>query len=1066
MGAAFKLTDAIDDNIVKKLKQIGEQSELTATSYAKLVEQMTQIQRFNPKGLEELQQKAAKYGETARLLRETQEKLNALQKSHQELLSKVATDMQNAAKAANEQAKANNANAEATSKSAKSLNESASALDKIRTIRTNYSEQIQQISQYMIELDRLVRNEKTLATQLKNGLITREQYNARLAEGKIAQKEFKDAISAANKEIANSRKEETQLEGSLVSLRAQLSNLTKEYDNLSRAERTGAKGKELQESIKGIQTELKEAENATGRFQREVGSYEKAIESAMSRNLPFIGQIKSMVEGAGGLSGALQAAGVAAMNFGKQMLVLLANPVVATVVALVAAFVALKAAIGAVTDTARSNEEQNARLNAAMSPLTVIGDRITRSMEGLADVYIKVSGAVLQAVASFTDWLGITEGLSEESKKYAKYEENLLQLAVDRRTTNEENALSEAKVSELRSKSYEKDMYTAKERLDFIREAQKEEERVYKRNLEVAQRELDLLEELGKRTKNDAALNDKISQARINLTNVTTRYNNSLRFLNRQEQTLLNESKKTLDVTEAKIDVEKELEETRLVLIKNSREREIAEIRKSINEKLVLIKGNSAAEIELRTNLMEILRQKEAEINNKYDEKAKKDAQDAARERMDEQARIYADASTFYTLALQEDLDAATKSYQKGEISKEAYEKKKYELTRDYGLEQARMALEMLQSQLKVEGLAEEELLKLKEKITSAKIALSEKEREAVVKAADEENKKQEEAKKKREKELQFMKDTIDELEGTAESMVPGLGKVFDGLNDIFEKLADKQKLAAEDILSSVASIAQGVSEIVGGIYEYQIEDLEKQEEANEEAKEKELARIEDLAEKGAISEEEAEARKRAAEDKTAKKNEEIAKKKAALQTKQAKLEKAANIISTIMNTAVAIMKAWSQGGMFAAPMAAMIAAMGAVQLATIVAQPIPKYAKGTKSHKGGLAWVGDGGVSETVITGNGAFLTPDKPTLVDLPKGAQVVPYAIDMEYLKSRANDLAGLMEYRKENELPPITIENDYSGLEKRIDRLESSQRKELRELMKVIKNRDYKRFGASI
>ena len=1066
MGAAFKLTDAIDDNIVKKLKIIGEQSESTATSYAKLVEQMTQIQRFNPKGLEELQQKAAKYGETARQLRETQEKLNALQKSHQELLAKVATDMQNAARAANEQAKANNANAEATSKSAKSLHESATALDKIRNIRTNYSDQIQQISQYMIELDRLVRNEKTLATQLKNGLITREQYNARLAEGKIAQKEFKDAISSTTKEISNSRKEETQLEGSLVSLRAQLSNLTKEYDNLSRADRTGARGKELQESIKGIQTELKEAENATGRFQREVGSYEKAIESAMSRNLPFIGQIKSMVEGAGGLAGALKAAGVAAMNFGKQMLVLLANPVVATVAALVAAFVALKSAMGAVVDTARSNEEQSARLNAAMSPLTVIGDRITRSMEGLADVYIKVSGAVLQAVASFTDWLGVTKGLSEESKKYAKYEENLLQLAIDRRTNNEENALSEAKVSELRSKSYERDVYTSKERLNFIREAQKEEEKVYQRNLVIAQRELALLEELGERTKNDAALNDKISQARINLTNVTTRYNNSLRFLNRQEQSILRENEKSIESTKAKIDVEEELERTRLILIKDNREREIAEIRRSTNEKLILIKGNSEAEIELRKNLMEILRQKEAEINKKYDEESAKQSREAARKRMDEQARIYADASTFYTLALQEELDIAAELYRKGEISKEEYEKKKLKLTQDYSLEQARMALEMLESQLEVEGLSEEELLKLKERITAAKISLAEKEREAVVKAADEETKKQEEAKKKREEELQFMKDTLDELESEADSMVPGLGKVFDGLNDLFEKLADKQKLTAEDILKSVASIAQGVSEIVGGIYDAQIEDLERQEEANEETKEKELAKIEELAEKGAISEEEAEARKRAAEDKTAKKNEEIARKKAALQTRQAKLEKAANIISTIMNTAVAVMKAWSQGGIFAAPMAAMIAAMGAIQLATIVAQPIPKYAKGTKGHKGGLAWVGDGGVSETIITNKGAFLTPDTPTLVDLPKGAKVIPYAIDMEYLKTRANDLDGLMAYRKENELPPITIENDYSGLERRIEKLEASQRKEIRELMKVIKSRDYKRFGDSI
>lgn len=1058
-GAEFKLMDAIDENIVRKLKSIGEQAEVTAASYEKLVVQIGKMTGFNPRGLEELQQKAAKYNETAQQLRDTQSELNRLRQEQEELLKKVATLMSELAKTTREEAKANEENATATGKSAKSINDSVSALEKIRNIKTNYSDQIQQISKYMIELDRLQRNEKALATQLKNGLITREQYNQRLTEGKIAQKEFKDAISATTKEIANSRKEETQLEGSLVSLRAQLSNLTKEYDNLSRTDRMGERGKQLEQSIQGIQTELKEAENATGRFQREVGSYEKAIESAMSKNLPYISQIKAMVESAGGLAASLKAAGVAAANFGKQMLVLLANPIVATVAALVAAYIALKSAMESVTNTARSNEEQNSKLNAAMSPLTVIGDRVTRTMEKLADVYIKVAGSVMEAVASFTDWLGITEGLAEESAKYAKYEEKLLQLAVDRRTVNEENAVSEAKISELRSKTYEKDMYSAEERLSFIREAQKEEKIVYERNLSLAQRELALLEELGERTKNDAALNDKISQARINLTNVTTRYHNSLRFLNRMEQTLVNESKKTLDVTKEKIDVEKELEETRLVLIKSEREREIKEIQKTINDKLILIKGNTEKEIELRKNLMEVLRQKVSEINNKYDQEEAKQAEESAKKRMEEQSKIYAETSTFYTFLLQDELTKNAELYKKGEIDRTEYEKRKLKLTEDYGMEQAKMALELLEDQLEIEGLSEEERTKLKEKLTAARIALSEKEREAVEKSLDAQEQKRQESIKK-------IKDSFNEFERMADSTVPGLGKVFSGITDIFEKMAEKQKVAVEDILTSAANIAQGVSQVIGGFYNGMIEQLEVQEKANDEAEERELERIENLAQTGAISEEEAEARKRAASAKTEKQNDEIARKRAQLQTKQSKLEKSANIVSTIMNTAVAIMKAWSQGGIFAAPMAAMIAAMGAVQLSTIVAQPIPKYAKGTKSHKGGLAWVGDGGERETVITKNGMYITPDTPTLIDLPKGAKVLPYALDIEMIKGNISDIESLIEYRKENNLPPININNDYKGLEKRLDALEDSQRKELRAILRAIKGKDYKQFGAMV
>ena len=105
MGAAFKLTDAIDESIVRKLKEIGEQSEETAQSYAKLVVQMGEMTKLNPKGLDELQSKAAKYNETAAQLRDTQAKLNQIQKEQAELYKKVAKDIEAQVKAQTQKAK-------------------------------------------------------------------------------------------------------------------------------------------------------------------------------------------------------------------------------------------------------------------------------------------------------------------------------------------------------------------------------------------------------------------------------------------------------------------------------------------------------------------------------------------------------------------------------------------------------------------------------------------------------------------------------------------------------------------------------------------------------------------------------------------------------------------------------------------------------------------------------------------------------------------------------------------------------------------------------------------------
>ena len=191
---------------------------------------------------------------------------------------------------------------------------------------------------------------------------------------------------------------------------------------------------------------------------------------------------------------------------------------------------------------------------------------------------------------------------------------------------------------------------------------------------------------------------------------------------------------------------------------------------------------------------------------------------------------------------------------------------------------------------------------------------------------------------------------------------------IFEGLSDIMVGVAEKGKLtfkgAAEDVrqsfgylLKSVEKIVSGITSLMTDIYDARIENIEKEQEANDEAYDKEIERIESLEENVAISTEEAEARKRDAEKKTAAKNEELEKKKAALQEKQAKWDKAYSIVQAGIATALAITKALPN-----LVLAALVGAMGAAQIAVIAAQPIPKYAKGTKDHPGGLAIVGDGG--------------------------------------------------------------------------------------------------------
>lgn len=118
-------------------------------------------------------------------------------------------------------------------------------------------------------------NEMKVQTEAINATIKEYQYNVR----------------TLRKEIQNNVRTENEQEGSLKQLRAQLSNATKAYDEMSRAERDSSKGQEMQEHIQDLIEELKEAEEATGRFQRSVGSYYDSMMKAADdlQNTEFFG---------------------------------------------------------------------------------------------------------------------------------------------------------------------------------------------------------------------------------------------------------------------------------------------------------------------------------------------------------------------------------------------------------------------------------------------------------------------------------------------------------------------------------------------------------------------------------------------------------------------------------------------------------------------------------------------------------------------------------------------------------------------------------------------------------
>ena len=148
---------------------------------------------------------------------------------------------------------------------------------KILQIQVDYGNSIKQIAEWQAKIDAVRKQQKGLKEDLKEGRISQEEYQRSIQAGNLAMSQMKDAMNTVSKTVKNQLKSQAEQEGSLVQLRAEISNLNADYDRLSRAERESAKGDELKDKINRLTTELKNAEEGTQRFYRNVGNYKSAL---------------------------------------------------------------------------------------------------------------------------------------------------------------------------------------------------------------------------------------------------------------------------------------------------------------------------------------------------------------------------------------------------------------------------------------------------------------------------------------------------------------------------------------------------------------------------------------------------------------------------------------------------------------------------------------------------------------------------------------------------------------------------------------------------------------------
>lgn len=189
------------------------------------------------------------------------------------------------------------------------------------------------------------------------------------------------------------------------------------------------------------------------------------------------------------------------------------------------------------------------------------------------------------------------------------------------------------------------------------------------------------------------------------------------------------------------------------------------------------------------------------------------------------------------------------------------------------------------------------------------------------------------------------------------------------------EKLNDFFISNKDQIIEAAFALAEGISDVFSGLNDRRNEQIQQELDAIIVNRDAQIA---------SINATQASEEQKAAE--IEKINEKAAEQQKRLSREKAENDKRTAIFEAIIATAVGVARALPN--VF---LAAVVGGLGAAEIATIAATPLPAFAVGTESSPAGPALVGEKG-SELVVTPSGDLsLTPSSTSVMDLERGSKI---------------------------------------------------------------------------
>ena len=379
------------------------------------------------------------------------------------------------------------------------------------------------------------------------------------------------------------------------------------------------------------------------------------------------------------------------------------------------------------------------------------------------------------------------------------------------------------------------------------------------------------------------------------------------------------------------------------------------------------------------------------------------------------------------------------------EAEKEAIEQHQnslLEIKKRFALEEIQVQIDKIKYLIANESFSVDQQKQLYNQLHQLKISKSQIEAtqrlEDLEKVAKKEAEKLQKDKETAEKIAQFKKEKITEASNV---LAESLNLDAQNLDNFIAGIVDGFGEGIEGVLNGIQTTSAVVGDVVNAVFDANIENIERQIQANEEYYNRQHELATGDAEQQRLIRQEQE-----------KKRQELEKKKRKEQVKQAKFNKGLKIFDIGISTALGIMQAYAQLGPIAGSVAAaLVGALGAVQLAAVIAKPIPKFKDGHLSGTyEGWSITNDGGRDEVHERKDGSAY---------IIKGRNVPTYMKHGDKIHKSVEDYNNLI---RASILASVDVENKKLNnfqAKETFSLYESAIIKELKLTRKAVENTDY-------